>query len=86
MGSTGIGIQTKEGVVLVVEKRITSTLLVPSSIEKITEIDTHIGCCMSGLTADARTLIEHARNETQVCFSFSLHFVLFWFRKVWNWK
>ena len=38
----------------------------PSSIEKIAEVDTHIGVAMSGLTADARTLIEHARVETQV--------------------
>jgi len=29
------------------------------------EVDSHIGCAMSGLTADARTLIEHARVETQ---------------------
>ena len=38
----------------------------PSSIEKIAEVDTHVGVAMSGLTADARTLIEHARVETQV--------------------
>ena len=30
------------------------------------EIDEHIGCAMSGLIADARTLVEHARVETQV--------------------
>ena len=30
------------------------------------EIDTHLGCAMSGLVADARTMIEHARVETQV--------------------
>ncbi len=42
----------------------------PSSIEKIAEVDTHIGVAMSGLTADARTLIEHARVETQVGKSF----------------
>ena len=30
------------------------------------EVDEHIGVAMSGLTADARTLIEHARVETQV--------------------
>ncbi|MBA0829796.1 hypothetical protein Goarm_014376, partial [Gossypium armourianum] len=29
------------------------------------EIDEHIGCAMSGLIADARTLVEHARVETQ---------------------
>ena len=29
-------------------------------------MDEHIGVAMSGLTADARTLVEHARVETQV--------------------
>jgi len=65
LGSTAVGIQTAEGVVLAVEKRVTSTLLEPSSIEKIMEIDEHIGCAMSGLTADARTMIDHARVEAQ---------------------
>jgi 20S proteasome subunit alpha 5 len=51
--------------VLGVEKRVTSILLESSSIEKIVEIDTHIGCAMSGLTADARTMIDHARLESQ---------------------
>lgn len=48
-----------------VEKRVTSSLLVSSSIEKIVEIDRHIGCAMSGLQADARSMIEHARVESQ---------------------
>jgi len=38
----------------------------PASIEKMMEIDEHIGCAMSGLTADAKMLIDHARAETQV--------------------
>mmetsp|Transcript_57948 Transcript_57948/g.183975 ORF Transcript_57948/g.183975 Transcript_57948/m.183975 type:complete len:126 (-) Transcript_57948:181-558(-) len=66
LGSTAVGICTSEGVVLAVEKRITSPLLEPSSVEKIMEIDEHVGCAMSGLTADARTLIDHGRVETQV--------------------
>jgi len=65
LGSTVVGIQCAEGVVIAVEKRLTSPLLESSSIEKIMEVDTHIGCAMSGLTADARTMIEHARVETQ---------------------
>jgi len=65
LGSTAVGIQTPDGVVLAVEKRLSSPLLEPSSVEKIMEIDEHIGCAMSGLTADARTMIEHARLETQ---------------------
>ncbi|XP_055338109.1 proteasome subunit alpha type-5-like [Paramacrobiotus metropolitanus] len=63
LGSTAIGIQTKEGCVLAVEKRITSPLLEPSSIEKIWKVDEHIGCAVSGLIADARTLVEKARVE-----------------------
>lgn len=65
LGSTAIGIRTNEGVVLAVEKRLTSSLIDPSSIEKILEIDEHMGCAMSGLTADARTLVDHARVEAQ---------------------
>jgi len=38
------------------------------------EIDEHIGCAMSGLIADARTLVEHARVETQVFRETSLTF------------
>lgn len=33
------------------------------SIEKIMEIDRHVGAAMSGITADAQTLIDHARVE-----------------------
>lgn len=63
MGTTAVGIKTKHGVVLAVEKRLTSQLLIPSSIEKIMEIEKHVGAAMSGLTADARILIDHARVE-----------------------
>jgi len=65
LGSTTVGIKTPEGVVLGVEKRVQSPLLEASSIEKIMEIDTHLGCAMSGLTADARTMIDHARVTAQ---------------------
>lgn len=65
LGSTAIGIQTAEGVVLAVEKRINSSLLVASSVKKLVKLDAHIGCAMSGLVADARTLIDLARTETQ---------------------
>ena len=65
LGSTAVGIQTTQGVVLAVEKRLTSVLLEASSVEKIMEIDTHIGAAVSGLIGDARTLVDHARVEAQ---------------------
>ena len=65
LGSTAIGIRTKEGIVLAVEKRLESPLLDPSSIEKIVEIDSHVGAAQSGLIADAKTLIDRARVNAQ---------------------
>ena len=57
LGSTAIGIQTSEGVILAVEKRITSPLMEPTSIEKIVEIDTHIACAFSGIIAFLSNLV-----------------------------
>jgi len=65
LGSTAVGIHTAEGVVLAVERRITSKLLEPLSVKKIAKLDSHIGCAMSGIVADGRTLVDHARLETQ---------------------
>lgn len=65
LGSTSIGIQTKEGVLLAAEKRVPSKLVEPSSMNKILEIDSHIGVVLSGMVADARILIDHARVESQ---------------------
>lgn len=50
---------------MAVEKCLTSPLLDPASVEKISEIDAHMGAAMSGLAADARTLVNHARMEAQ---------------------
>ncbi len=65
LGSCAIGVRTAEGVVLAVEKRVTSPLIEPSSVEKIFELDRHAGAAISGLLPDARTLVEHARVESQ---------------------
>ena len=65
LGSAGIGICIKDGVVLAVERRISSPLIVASSIEKIFEIDHHVAAVVSGMTADAKSLVEYARVEAQ---------------------
>ena len=64
-GTTAIGVKSSEGVVLVVEKRIYK-LQDPDSIEKVFDIDSHIGAAIAGLTADARVLIDHARVQAQI--------------------
>ena len=65
-GTTTVGLKFKEGVVLIVDKRISSHLIEPESIEKIFQIDDHIGCATSGLVADARVLIDRARLDAQI--------------------
>jgi len=65
-GTTAAGIKAKEGVVLLVDKRITSRLIEADSIEKIFQIDNHIGVATSGLVADARSLVDRARVEAQI--------------------
>lgn len=65
-GSTTIGIKYKGGVMLIVDRRITSKLLEPKSTEKIHEIDDSIGCATSGLVADARILVDEARKQAQI--------------------
>ena len=65
-GTTAVGIKCREGVVLIVDKRINSRLLEANSIEKIFRIDEHIGVASSGLVGDARALVDRARVEAQI--------------------
>ena len=65
-GTTTVGVKFKDGVVLIVDKRLSSKLIEPESIEKIFKIDSHIGCATSGLVADARALVDRALIECQV--------------------
>ncbi len=64
-GSTAIGVICKDGVLLVADKRIVDTLVVPEAVEKIWQIDEHIGASASGILSDARVLIERAQITAQ---------------------
>jgi len=65
-GTTAVGIKSQDGIVLIVDKRVSSKLLEASSIEKIFRIDDHIGVASSGLVGDARALVDRARIECQI--------------------
>ena len=65
-GTTTVGLKYTDGVVLIVDKRISSSLIEPDSIEKIFQIDDYIGCATSGLVADARALVERIRLDAQI--------------------
>jgi len=65
-GSTTAGLKFKDGTVLMADKKISSRLVETSSIEKIFQIDEHVGCATSGLVADARVLVDYARLIAQI--------------------
>ena len=65
-GTTTVGLIFKDGVILIADRRIDSHLIEPDSIEKIFQIDDHIGCTASGLVADARVLVNRARVDAQI--------------------
>jgi proteasome alpha subunit len=64
-GSTAIGMICSDGVLLVTDKRIVDPLIVTEAIEKIFQIDDHIGATASGIISDARVLIERAQIKAQ---------------------
>jgi proteasome alpha subunit len=65
-GTPSVGIRTEGGVVLLVDKRLSSSLMEQSSVEKIHKADDHIGIASAGHVADARQLIDFARRDAQV--------------------
>ncbi len=65
-GNTTAGLKFKNGAVLMADKKIGSRLVETSSIEKIFQIDDHVGCATSGLVADARVLVDYARLVSQI--------------------
>jgi len=64
-GTSALGIVCKDGVLLVADKRITEKLIIPASVEKIFQVDEHIGVTASGILSDGRVLIERAQLMAQ---------------------
>ena len=65
-GTASIGIRTTEGIVLAVDKRLRSPLMERDSVEKIHKAEDHIGIASAGHVADARQLIDFARQQAQI--------------------
>ena len=64
-GTSAIGVRTPEGVVLVVDKRVHSSLMERDSVEKLHAIDDHLGVATAGHVADGRRLVDYLRRDAQ---------------------
>jgi len=62
-GGTAIGIRCKDGVVLALEKLVTSKLLKPGANKRISTVDRNIGVVSAGLLPDGRHFVARARDE-----------------------
>ena len=54
-----------DGILFVTDKRVIDPLVVPEAVEKIWQIDEHMGVTAAGILSDARVLIERAQLKAQ---------------------
>lgn len=64
-GTLVVAAKSKENVCLASQIKIPSRLMDSDSIDKIFQVDEHIGVAISGLHADSRALINYARVQAQ---------------------
>ncbi|PSQ31404.1 proteasome endopeptidase complex, archaeal, alpha subunit [Halobacteriales archaeon QS_9_67_15] len=65
-GTASVGVRTADGTVLAADRQVHSSLVEEQSIEKLHRIDDHIAVASAGHVADARQLVDFAREQAQV--------------------
>jgi len=64
-GTLAVAVKSKDDVCLAAQIKTASILMDADSIDKVFQIDEHIGVAISGLHADSRALINYARVQAQ---------------------
>eukprot|EP01027_Heterolobosea_sp_BB2_P005457 GEZU01008344.1.p1 GENE.GEZU01008344.1~~GEZU01008344.1.p1 ORF type:complete len:236 (-),score=61.67 GEZU01008344.1:121-828(-) len=67
-GATSLAIKATNGVVVATEKKMPSTLIDESSLQKVSLLTDHIGMVYSGMGPDARVLLRKGRKQAQQYF------------------
>jgi proteasome alpha subunit len=65
-GAPSVGIRGASTVVLAARNRTSSALMETESVEKLHKLDDHVGAASAGHVADARQLVDTARERAQV--------------------
>ncbi len=64
-GATSLGIKATNGVVIATEKKLRSSLVDESTVQKIAMLTPNIGVAYSGMGPDSRVLVRKARKSAQ---------------------
>ncbi|OHS96070.1 Proteasome subunit alpha type-7 [Tritrichomonas foetus] len=64
-GTTVVAVQSKDLIVIAVEKLTIAKLQDPCTFRKVVALDDHVMCAFAGLHADARVLVQKAQVECQ---------------------
>jgi 20S proteasome subunit alpha 7 len=60
---TVVALRGKDGVVMAVEKLVTSKLYEPGTNKRLFTVDRHVGVAVAGLLADAKAVVERSKDE-----------------------
>lgn len=61
-GNTSIGVRGKDCVCVVTQKKVPDKLIDPSSVTNLFKVTRHVGMLVTGMIADARTVVQEARE------------------------
>lgn len=64
-GTLAVAVKSNDAVCLAAQIKIASNLMDADAIDKLFQVDEHIGVAISGLHADSRILINYARVQAQ---------------------
>ena len=64
-GTLAVAVKSKDDVCITAQIKVPSILMDADSIDKIFQVDEHIGVAISGLHADSRALINYSRVQAQ---------------------
>ena len=71
-GATSLGIKATNGVVIATERKMRTSLIDESTVQKISLLTPNIGVAYSGMGPDSRVLVRKARKQAQVRHTISL--------------
>lgn len=64
-GTLAVAVKSNDAVCLAAQIKVASNLMDADAIDKLFQVDEHIGVAISGLHADSRVLINYARVQAQ---------------------